>query len=150
ILDIGTIAFDQGQVTIDDAVSELMLEAHIEPLGEPMAFDELVGTAQTTGSTEHAFAWRASGRYQGQRVEGEGKADGVLALQDADQPFPLQADVLPGSTRILLSGTLFDSCNLRAVDLQLKLSGISLINLYPLTRVTLPDTPPYTTDGHVS
>src|SRR5690606_28624117 len=106
ILDIGTIAFDQGQVTIDDAASELTLEAHIEPLGEPMAFDELVGTAQATGSTEYAFAWRASGRYQGQQVEGEGKAGGVLALQDADQPFPLEADVRAGSTRIQISGTL--------------------------------------------
>lgn len=150
ILDIGTIAFDQGQVTIDDAVSELMLEAHIEPLGEPMAFDELVGTAQTTGSTEHAFAWRASGRYQGQRVEGEGKAGGVLALQDADQPFPLEADVRAGSTRIQISGTLTDPRNLGALDLQLKLSGTSLSNLYHLTGVTLPDTPPYSTDGQVS
>lgn len=150
ILDIGTIAFDQGQVTIDDAVSELMLEAHIEPLGEPMAFDELVGTAQTTGSTEHAFAWRASGRYQGQQVEGEGKAGGVLALQDADQPFPLEADVRAGSTRIQISGTLTDPRNLGALDLQLKLSGTSLSNLYPLTGVTLPDTPPYSTDGQLS
>ena len=150
ILDIGTIAFDQGQVTIDDAVSELMLEAHIEPLGEPMAFDELLGTAQTTGSTEHAFAWRASGRYQGQRVEGEGKAGGVLALQDADQPFPLEADVRAGSTRIQISGTLTDPRNLGALDLQLKLSGTSLSNLYPLTGVTLPDTPPYSTDGQLS
>ena len=150
ILDIGTIAFDQGQVTIDDAASELTLEAHIEPLGEPMAFDELVGTAQTTGSTEHAFAWRASGRYQGQQVEGEGKAGGVLALQDADQPFPLEADVRAGSTRIQISGTLTDPRNLGALDLQLKLSGTSLSNLYPLTGVTLPDTPPYSTDGQLS
>lgn len=150
ILDIGTIAFDQGQVTIDDAVSDLMLEAHIEPLGEPMEFDELVGTAQATSSTEYAFAWRASGRYQGQRVEGEGKAGGVLALQDADQPFPLEADVRAGSTRIQISGTLTDPRNLGALDLQLKLSGTSLSNLYPLTGVTLPDTPPYSTDGQLS
>lgn len=150
IPDIGTIAFDQGQVTIDDALSELMLEAHIEPLGEPMEFDELVGTAQAADSTEYAFAWRASGRYQGQRVEGEGKAGGVLALQDADQPFPLEADVRAGSTRIQISGTLTDPRNLGALDLQLKLSGTSLSNLYPLTGVTLPDTPPYSTDGQLS
>lgn len=150
ILDIGTIAFDQGQVTIDDALSELTLEAHIEPLGEPMEFDELVGTAQAADSTDHAFAWRASGRYQGQRVEGEGKAGGVLALQDADQPFPLEADVRAGSTRIQISGTLTDPRNLGALDLQLKLSGTSLSNLYPLTGVTLPDTPPYSTDGQLS
>src|SRR5690606_33426167 len=32
----------------------------------------------------------------------------------------------------------------------LKLSGTSLSNLFPLTGVTLPDTPPYSTDGQLS
>ncbi len=39
--------------------------------------------------------------------------------------------------------------NLGALDLRLKLAGASLGNLYPLIGVTLPDTPPYATDGHL-
>lgn len=153
-LDIGTIGFDQGQITIDDAVSRIQLDLQVEPLGESIAFDEIVGkseesTKPAAAPQDYAFAWRAKGRYQGQAVQGEGKVGGLLALQDAALPFPLEADVRTGSTRIRLSGTLTDPQNLGALDLNLRLSGTSLGNLYPLTGVTLPDSPPYSTDGRL-
>ncbi len=52
-------------------------------------------------------------------------------------------------TRIAVAGTLTDPRNLGALDLRLKLAGNSLGNLYPLTGVTLPDSPAYETDGHL-
>ncbi|SDS32933.1 hypothetical protein SAMN05216198_1704 [Halopseudomonas litoralis] len=152
-LDIGTIGFDQGQIMVDDAISKLQLDMQVEPLGEPIAFDEIVGKPEesaTAAPQEYVFAWRAEGRYQGQTVQGEGKVGGLLALQDAALPFPLEADVRAGSTRIRLAGTLTDPQNLGALDLNLRLSGTSLGNLYPLTGVTLPDSPPYSTDGRLS
>ncbi|MGG2395811.1 AsmA family protein [Pseudomonas sp. SH1-B] len=151
-LDIGTIAFDQGQVRLDDKISGSVLELFIEPLGEPIAFAEVVGKAvaeQRAGAQDYAFAWQAKGRFRGQPVAGEGKVGGLLALHDASQPFPLQADLRIGTTRIVLAGSLTDPQNLGALDLRLRLSGTSLGHLYPLTGVTLPDTPPYSTDGRL-
>ncbi|MCE6982196.1 AsmA family protein, partial [Pseudomonas frederiksbergensis] len=87
---------------------------------------------------------------KGQTLAGTGKIGGLLALQDASQPFPLQADMAIGDTRIAVAGTLTDPRNLGALDLRLRLSGASLGNLYPLTGVTLPDSPPYATDGHLT
>ena len=153
VLDIGTIGFDQGQVKVDDAISKLQLELQVEPLGEPIPFDEILGNAEqppTVTPQDYAFAWRAEGRYQGQPVQGQGKIGGLLALQDDTLPFPLEADIRAGSTRIRLAGTLTDPQNLGALDLNLRLSGSSLGNLYPLTGVTLPDSPPYSTDGRLS
>ena len=154
VLDIGTIGFDQGQITIEDAVSSLQLDVQVEPLGEPIPFADIVGepseSAPDTTPQDYAFAWSATGSYQQQAIEGEGKIGGLLALQDDSQPFPLEADVHAGSTRIRLAGTLTDPRNLGALDLQLRLSGTSLGNLYPLTGVTLPDSPPYSTDGRLS
>ena len=69
--------------------------------------------------------------------------------QDPKQPFPVQADVAIGGTKASVTGTLTDPANLGALDLRLKLSGGSMAQLYPLTGVTLPDTPPYSTDGHL-
>ncbi|MFP3527544.1 AsmA family protein, partial [Pantoea sp. SIMBA_072] len=66
------------------------------------------------------------------------------------QPFPLQADVRIADTHVVLAGTLTDPRNLGALDLRLRLSGASLGNLYPLTGVTLPDTPAYSTDGRLN
>ncbi|MEA3131650.1 MAG: AsmA family protein, partial [Paraburkholderia sp.] len=78
-----------------------------------------------------------------------GKVGGVLALQDANRPFPVQADVKAGDLHVGLVGTITDPAHLAAVDLRLWLQGNSLARLYSLTGVTLPDTPPYATEGRL-
>ncbi|WP_296277499.1 AsmA family protein [Pseudomonas sp. UBA7530] len=155
-LDIGTIAFDQGQVKLVDKVSNTALEAVIQPLGEPIPFAEIVGRSAAerlaesdASAQDYAFAWQTKGSFRGQPLTGSGKVGGLLALHDASQPFPLQADVRIGATRIQVAGSLTDPQNLGALDLRLQLAGASLGHLYPLTGVTLPDTPPYSTDGRL-
>jgi len=155
-LDIGTIGFDKGQVKLDDKASNTRLEAVIQPLGEPIPFADIVGKgaaerlAQSNASAQdYAFSWQTKGSFRGQPLTGNGKVGGLLALHDASQPFPLQGDLRIGSTRIVLAGSLTDPQNLGALDLRLRLSGASLGHLYPLTGVTLPDTPSYSTDGHL-
>ncbi|MEZ1317093.1 AsmA family protein [Pseudomonas fluorescens] len=156
VVDIGSIGFDKGHVTLDDQTLKTQLDLLIDPLGKPIQFSEIVGdkaakTAQEKGSApqDYAFALKVKGQYHGQKLSGEGKIGGLLALQDASRPFPLQAQVAIADTRVELAGTLTDPLNLGALDLRLKLAGASLGNLYPLTGVTLPDTPPYATDGHL-
>lgn len=155
-LDIGTLAFDQGRVKLADQGSDSHLQAVIEPLGEPIAFADIVGqpaaeqlAANRGSAQDYAFAWQAQGRFRGQALSGSGKVGGLLALHDASRPFPLQADVRIGATRIVLAGSLSDPQNLGALDLRLRLSGSSLGHLYPLTGVTLPETPAYSTDGRL-
>ncbi|HGY9627495.1 TPA: AsmA family protein [Pseudomonas putida] len=152
VLDIGAIGFDQGNVRFDDQTLKTRMNVQIDPLGKPIPFSEIVGKASAEkagGAQDYAFGLKAQGTYKGQAVSGTGKIGGLLALQDASQPFPLQADARIGDTRVALAGTLTDPRNLGALDLRLRLSGSSLGNLYPLTGVTLPDTPAYATDGHL-
>ncbi|WP_025111815.1 AsmA family protein [Pseudomonas sp. H1h] len=156
VVDIGAIGFDKGHVTLDDQTLKTNLDVVIDPLGKPIPFSEIVGdkaakTAQDKGAApqDYAFALKVKGQYHGQNLTGQGKIGGLLALQDANKPFPLQAQAKIGATSIELAGTLTDPLNLGALDLRLKLAGASLGNLYPLTGVTLPDTPPYSTDGHL-
>ena len=73
----------------------------------------------------------------------------MLALQDANRPFPVQADVKAGDLHVGLVGTITDPAHLAAVDLRLWLQGNSMARLYSLTGVTLPDTPPYATEGRL-
>lgn len=152
VLDIGAIGFDQGNVRFNDQTLKTRMNVQIDPLGKPIPFSEIVGKASAEkagGAQDYAFGLKAQGTYKGQAVSGTGKIGGLLALQDARQPFPLQADARIGDTRVALAGTLTDPRNLGALDLRLRLSGSSLGNLYPLTGVTLPDTPAYATDGHL-
>ncbi|VVM91231.1 hypothetical protein PS645_02789 [Pseudomonas fluorescens] len=156
VVDIGAIGFDKGHVTLDDQTLKTRLDLIIDPLGKPIPFSDIVGdkaakTAQEKGSTpqDYAFGLKVKGQYHQQNLVGEGKIGGLLALQDSARPFPLQAQVKIADTSVELAGTLTDPLNLGALDLRLKLAGSSLGNLYPLTGVTLPDTPPYATDGHL-
>ncbi|WP_433738441.1 AsmA family protein [Pseudomonas putida] len=156
VVDIGAIGFDKGHVTLDDQNLKTQLDLLIDPLGKPIPFSEIVGdktakAAQEKGAVpqDYAFALKVKGQYHGQKLTGQGKVGGLLALQDAARPFPLQAQVKVADTSVELAGTLTDPMNLGALDLRLKLAGNSLGNLYPLTGVTLPDTPPYATDGHL-
>ncbi|RKS21285.1 hypothetical protein BJ917_3218 [Pseudomonas sp. WPR_5_2] len=156
VVDIGAIGFDKGHATLDDQNLKTQLDLLIDPLGKPIPFSDIVGektakAAQEKGAApqDYAFALKVKGQYHGQKLTAEGKVGGLLALQDAARPFPLQAQVKIADTSIELAGTLTDPMNLGALDLRLKLAGTSLGNLYPLTGVTLPDTPPYATDGHL-
>src|SRR5690606_10328662 len=61
---------------------------------------------QGAAPPDYVFGWRVKGRYKGLPLRGEGKIGGMLAMRDTTLPFPLQADVSVGDTRIALAGTL--------------------------------------------
>ncbi|AFQ48076.1 AsmA family protein [Burkholderia cepacia] len=104
--------------------------------------------AKPSGPT-YAFGLKVDGRYKNVPISGTGKVGGALAIEKATQPFPLQADVKAGDTRLALVGTLTDLMHLAALDLRLWLQGTSMSHLYQLTGITLPDTPPYATEGRL-
>ncbi|KZC34076.1 AsmA family protein [Rhodanobacter denitrificans] len=179
-LQLGTIGFDQGLITLDDAANRVKLKLVVEPLQEAIPYEQIVAqqssdareqagktvgaaakkamaggnvtpepVGQATASTTYQFSWTAEGSYQGSPLTGKGRTGAVLALQDTTRPFPLQADLRIGDSRIALVGTLTDPLHLGALDVRLWFSGSSMAKLYPLTGLTLPDTPPYATEGHL-
>jgi uncharacterized protein involved in outer membrane biogenesis len=156
VLDIGAIKFDKGLVSYSDQKINTQVDVVIDPLGKPIPFDDIVGKGQAkkvrdkgVAPQDYAFGLSFKGQYHGQKLNGTGKLGGLLALKDANQPFPVQVDVQVGDTHAAAAGTVTDPQNLGALDLRLKLSGNSLANLYPLTGVTLPDSPAYSTDGRL-
>lgn len=155
VLDINEIGFDKGRVGLVDEILKADLTVLVDPLGKPVPFADVAGAAfvpedgAAPAPRDYVFGWKVDGKFKGLATKGEGKVGGMLALQDARQPFPVQAEVAVGGTKAAVTGTLTDPANLGALDLRLKLSGASMAQLYPLTGVTLPDTPPYSTDGHL-
>ncbi|HZP67965.1 MAG TPA: AsmA family protein, partial [Rudaea sp.] len=97
----------------------------------------------------YAFGWTAQGRMRGAEVKGEGRIGSVLALRNPERPFPLQADVHFGDTRVAFVGTLTDPRDLDALDLHLWLSGTTLSELYDVLGVTMPESGPYATSGQL-
>ncbi|MFJ3057056.1 AsmA family protein [Herbaspirillum sp. NPDC087042] len=135
-LQLGRIALRQGKLGLDDAVDKINIKAAIDTLDPDR--EKLYG-----------LGWKLDGSFNGAPVSGQGKAGGVLSLQDPQQPYPLQAEVKVGKTAIGVRGTLTKPAELAALDLRLSVSGASMGNLYPLTGVLLPETPPFATEGRL-
>ncbi len=147
---LDNILFDQGKVTVDDKVSKADIEILIDPLGKPVPFNEITGDKKDNAQVaDYVFGLKAKGRYNGQPLTGTGKIGGMLALRSEGTPFPVQADFRSGNTRVAFVGKVNDPMKMGGVDLQLKFAGDSLGELYDLTGVLLPDTPPFETDGHL-
>ncbi|MEA9389906.1 AsmA family protein [Acerihabitans sp. TG2] len=150
--EVDDIVFDQAKMVFSDPLTQADIHITLNPLGKPVPFAELAGETDTDKEADVAdyiFGWEVSGKYNNQPLSGEGKMGGMLALRSANTPFPVQADVRSGETRVVLRGTVLDLLNLGGLDLRLKLSGDNLGDLHRLTGVVLPDSPPYTTDGHL-
>ena len=147
---LDNILFDQGRIAVNDKVSKADIEILVNPLGKPLPFNEVTGNSKDkTRVADYVFGLKAQGRYNGQPLTGTGKIGGMLALRSEDTPFPVQADFRSGNTRVAFVGKVNDPMKMGGVDLQLKFAGDTLGDLYELTGVLLPDTPPFETDGHL-
>ena len=149
---LDNILFDRGRITVDDKVSQANVEILVDPLGKPLPFSEVTGSKgkeDKARAGDYIFGLKAHGRYRGEPLSGTGKIGGMLALRGEGQPFPVQADFHSGNTRVAFVGSINDPLKMGGVDLQLKFSGDSLGDLYDLTGVLLPDTPPFETDGRL-
>lgn len=133
-VELRKLAFNGGAVRVIDRVRHADLKIDLDNLDEDI----------------YRVAWKASGRFNGETVSGKGRAGGVLSLRDADTRFPVDASITVGSTSIKARGFLTGPRALKAVDLQLKVAGVSMAQLYPLIGVLLPETRPFVTEGRLT
>jgi uncharacterized protein involved in outer membrane biogenesis len=135
-LKLGRLVLRQGSLQLDDAIKKIDIKAEVD-------------TLDPDKEKVYGLGWKVKGSFNGAPIAGEGKAGGVLSLQDQRQPYPLQASIKVGKTAIGVRGTLTKPAELAALDLRLSVSGASMGNLYPLTGVLLPETPPFATEGRL-
>ena len=147
---LDNILFDQGKIRYRDAINKADVTVTVNPLGKPVPYTQVAGgDDKQKGAGDFIFGWKASGTYNNEQLDGDGKIGGMLSLRSQKTPFPVQADIRNGTTRVQVAGGLQDPLNMGGLDVRLRFSGDTLANLYGLTGVLLPDTPPYETDGHL-
>ena len=133
-LKLQKVVFSKGSVHLVDALQHADVSAAVDTID---------------GADGYGVAWTLHGRYNGEPVSGNGKAGAVLSLQQQSTPFPIAASVRVGATSISVEGTLTKPTALAALDMRLKVSGASLASLFPLTGLVLPETPHFSTEGHL-
>jgi uncharacterized protein involved in outer membrane biogenesis len=99
------------------------------------------------------------GQYKVQ-VEGEKQSQGGpfdirffggpwAQLQASDQPYPLDADLTLGDLQTKASGTVTDPVQLKGLDLMLDIRDDNTANLFAISGIALPPSPPYRVSGHI-
>lgn len=133
-LKLQRIVFSKGRIHLVDAIRHADVTAEINTLDT----DPIYGVA-----------WRLHGKLGNEDVNGDGRVGAVLSLQQQTTPYPIMARVLIGKTLIAVEGTLTKPSDLAALDMHLMISGPSMAKLYAISGIYLPETPPFTTEGHL-
>ncbi|MGE5622815.1 MAG: AsmA family protein [Bacillota bacterium] len=134
-LDMQRLILSRGSLRLVDAIKQADLKADIDTL------------SQEDG--DYRIGWRIGGTFGGEPVSGKGRAGSVLSLRERHVQYPLEATVQIGKTTIAVRGTLTDPVKPTALNVRLKLAGVSMAHLYPIIHVVLPETPPYSTEGEL-
>ena len=74
---------------------------------------------------------------------------GPLLNVKPDVAYPFDADVKAGDTEVTAKGQVPHPFNLGSIYADVSMSGHDLADLYYLTGITLPNTPPYRIAGHL-
>jgi uncharacterized protein involved in outer membrane biogenesis len=89
----------------------------------------------------------AKGTYAAQPLTGKLIGGGLLALRDADHPWPVDMNLSNGPTRVALNGTLRDPVAFQGADVRLRLRGPDMALLEPFVGFPIPKTPAYQISG---
>jgi len=92
----------------------------------------------------------AEGTYAGAPITARMLGGAILGVRDAENPWPVELELLNGTTRGTLRGTLRNPLLLAGADLRLELSGPDMRFLTPLTGVPIPSTPGYAVAGRLA
>jgi AsmA family protein len=134
-LELDRVIFSKGVLQFSDAVKRTDLVAEVDTLN---------------ADPTYGVAWSAHGSFNGSPASGTGKAGAVLSLQHQSTPYPIMAELHLGANHVVATGTLTKPTDLAALDMQLEASGPSMARLYALTGVLLPETPRFSTRGHLN
>ena len=147
-LRISTLSVDHGRLRYLDHGEPFELDVRgstFDPASEAKVKDADAKPANDRYTTRYTF----SGRYHDAGFSGSALTGEVLSFQESGVSFPLKGELLAGTTRLEVEGTIADAANISAIDARLRIQGQTLANLYPFLLLPLPASPPYQLQGHL-
>jgi len=136
--DIGSLSIDNGTLSFRDPANTTDLSFVIDTL------------AAAEGQPDTLVEVKGKGRFRGMAARLYVHGGALLALRRADRPYPIKAVLTVDKTRASINGTLLDPLHLKKEKVNFVIEGADLAELYPITGVPFPPTPPYKLTGHLS
>jgi len=130
-IDLQDLAMTQGTIRYVDPVKRADVSTRVDTL------------------KDGSVVWKLNGRFNDEQVRGGAKSGALLILQEHGVRYPIDGEVKVGETTITVKGTLTDPAHPSALDVNLKILGASMADLFPLSGVLLPETPKFSTEGRL-
>lgn len=108
-----------------------------------------VGNFSGSAKETQELVAEGSGTYSGAPFKLAIRGGDLTALKDNKDPYPMTIDTQIGNTKILAKGTVSDPFQLEGLDLTLTIDGKNAADLFPITGIALPPTPPYKITGQL-
>ena len=129
-ISIKALTFDDAQLTYTDDIRDIDLVAHL-------------------ATTADGVKASTKGTYHGLPAIAQATGGPVIALKDADAPYPIDATAKVGGTAIKAKGTITNVAQLSGLDLAIEFRGQTMSELYDVIGIAFPETTPYTTHGRL-
>ena len=133
---INSLAVNKGQISYSEPAKKTRIQADLS-------------TTPRTATAKAGLIVEARGSYLGQTVKASGRGGNLLSLRDQTLAYPITLRGSIGPTSASAAGFVTNLMSFSTLDLNIELRGGNLAQLYPLTGVVLPDTPPYKTKGRL-
>jgi uncharacterized protein involved in outer membrane biogenesis len=134
---IGLLTVDEGKLTYRD---------HPKKLAVKLDIDTARGGAEPQ---KDRYKLSGQGTLQDQPFSLQATGGSLSMLRNNTEPYPLTFNIKMGSTRMEMEGTVSDPAKMSGMNAQLNLQGNNLADLFHLTQIPLPPTPPYKLSGHL-
>jgi uncharacterized protein involved in outer membrane biogenesis len=105
--------------------------------------------AEAAGFLDEPVKLKAEGTYQKLPLTLSLDGGSYQNLKSSSEPYPLQINLGAGKVKATIHGNLTDPLAMKGEDVTLDIQGDDMANLFPLTRLVFPSTPPYKLKGHL-
>ncbi|MFN3515060.1 MAG: AsmA family protein [Phenylobacterium sp.] len=126
---------EDGRLRFQDAKRNIVLDATLDASERQGRANRGFQLAGKGSINDEAFLLEVSG--------------GPLLNIDPGKPYPFDADIRAGATRVTAQGAIPRPFDLGRLGMDLTAQGPDLADLFPLTGVALPNTPPYRLTGRL-
>jgi uncharacterized protein involved in outer membrane biogenesis len=140
--EIGQLRISDGVLGWSDAVKNMAVRARIDTLRRPVSADQPYGVRFGLAGYLHQGKTRA-------QIQAQGLAGPVLDLRQDRLRFPLRISAKAGSLQAFAEGILDNPKTLDGLDFQVQVRGKSMADLFELSGLLLPATPPFETSGRL-
>ena len=109
--------------------------------------DAIANHQQIQESADQFINLKGDGSYKNAPFKLDFTGASVLDLQKRQTPYPIKTSVNIGNTQINVEGTVLDPASLKGLDITLNIKGKNAADLFPITGIALPPTPPFSVTG---